>query len=95
MIIEKTPLYERQKSKLVKRNFLKRSVIDEAERLFESDHNNYKLRPHIIICKKDKNKVSLTIPNTSYRILYIKDNNIAYFEQILNHGKYDRVNKDC
>ena len=81
MRIEKTPLYERQKQKLIKKGYLKRDLIEKSEELFIDNPTNYKLRPHKIICKKNKNRVSLSILNTGYRILYTKDN--------------DRVNKDC
>ncbi len=95
MKIVKTNLYEKQKSKLIQRGQLSKEIIEETERLFERDPADYKLRPHKIVCKKDKRRRSITVVNTQYRILYTDNGDTAIFQQILNHNRYDRINKDC
>ena len=95
MKIIKTKLYERQKAKLTQKRHLPQSVIDETESIFQDDPTNHRLRPHKIICKKDKRRKSISVINTQYRILYTDNGDIAIFQQILNHKRYDRINKDC
>lgn len=97
MQIVKSPLYERQKEKLVAKKKLKLELINEAEALFAVDPINSALRPHNITCKKDKRRRSITVPKTDkkYRILYTDGGDTAYFQQILHHDDYDRVNQDC
>ena len=48
------------------------------------------------MCRRDKNKLSIrVIGNNGYRILRTTKNNIAIFQDIMNHDKYDRLTKDC
>jgi hypothetical protein len=93
--IVKLGLYERQKAKLIKKGQISKQAIEEAERLFQANPTDHRLRPHKIICKRDKRRRSITIPNTQYRILYTENKEEAIFQQILNHDRYDRINKDC
>ena len=49
-----------------------------------------------IVCRRDKNKKSIrVIGNDGFRILISIRNEIAYFQDIMNHDKYDRITKDC
>lgn len=95
MKIIKTSLYETQAAKLIKQQKLTADEIEDTEKLFLDNPVNYKLRPHKITCKKDKKRRSLTVINTSYRILYTNNGESAIFQQILSHRKYDRINKNC
>jgi len=93
--IIKTRLYEKQKTKLIQKGRLTHKIIEKTESLFEQDPYHYKLRPHKIICKKDKRRKSITVLNTQYRILLTDFGNFAIFQQIIDHNRYDRINKDC
>lgn len=95
MSIVKSKLYKKQKTKLINRHALSIDQIDETEQLFEADPLDHRLRPHKITCKKDKRRRSITIPGTSYRILYTDGDDKVLFQQILSHDDYDRINKDC
>ncbi len=97
MKIIKTSLYEAQAAKLIKRRLVSAESIDATEVTFIENPHDKNLRPHKITCKKDKRRQSLTVMNTNlaYRILYTDNGDEAIFQQILNHKKYDRVNKDC
>ena len=44
---------------------------------------------------KDKNRYSITIINTQYRILATICDNKAVFLMLVNHKTYDRINKNC
>jgi len=48
-----------------------------------------------ITCKKDKNRYSITVPSTQYRILMTILDDVAYLVALLNHKEYDKNNKDC
>jgi mRNA-degrading endonuclease YafQ of YafQ-DinJ toxin-antitoxin module len=87
--------FTRQVKKLHKKNILDEVLVKEAVELFMADPKDHRLRPHKIICKKDKHRFSLSIPNTPYRLLYTYKDNIVVFQYALNHSDYDRINKDC
>ena len=93
--IIKTKLYEKQKEKLVRKGQLPKDIIDKTEEIFQNNPLDHRLRPHKIICKKDKRRRSITVIHTQYRILYTDNGDVAIFQQILNHKRYDRINKDC
>ncbi len=95
MKIVKSKKYEREKEKLIKRGILSLGAIEKTEKIFENNPRDKRLRPHKIICKYDKKRFSLTIPNTQYRILYTDNGKIALFQRIINHDRYDMINKDC
>lgn len=95
MIINKSSKYTRDVQKLIKSNSLSLVKIEACEKLFEEDYKHISLRYHQIKCKKDKNRYSISIPNTQYRILATVIDNIAYFRTLLNHKSYDRINKNC
>lgn len=95
MIIEKTPRYYRTVKKIVKTHKLTTEEIEETERLFGENHLNPVLHYKDITCKKDKNRWSIRVPNTQYRILMTVLGDMAYFVALLNHRDYDKNNKDC
>ena len=55
-----------------------------------------KLNLKKIVCRRDKNKLSIRVLGSDgYRILLTTKNNIVIFQDIMNHDKYDRLTKDC
>jgi len=70
MEIDRLSRYERDVKKMVKKRKLTQKEIDDTEILFLKDKYIKSLRYHPITCKKDKQRHSLTIPNTQYRILF-------------------------
>lgn len=86
--------YERSKKKVSKTIGLKK--IEDTEKLFETDPTASKLEMKSIICKRDKNKKSIrVVGNDGYRILISQREDVYYFQDIMNHDKYDRLTKDC
>ena len=86
--------YERSKKKIAKRiDILK---IEQTENLFLDDPSHVKLELKSIVCRRDKNKKSIRVlGNEGFRILISIRDEIAYFQDIMDHDKYDRVTKDC
>jgi len=95
MKIDKSPRYKRTVKKILKSHTLTLEKIEECERLFEEDYKHLSLRYHQIRCKKDKNRYSITVPNTQYRILLSHFTDKVIFVALLNHKDYDKNNKDC
>jgi len=70
--------YVRSKKKVAKKISLK--TIEETEELFKIDPNSKKLNLKKIVCKRDKNKLSIRVlGNDGYRILLTTKNEIAIF----------------
>ena len=86
--------YERSKKKVAKRIDLQK--IEETETLFAEDHSHAKLGLKSIVCRRDKFKKSIRVlGNDGFRILISIRDEIAYFQDIMDHNKYDRLTKDC
>lgn len=86
--------YERSKKKVSAKIGLQK--ITETELLFKTDMDAAKLELKNIVCRRDKNKKSIRVlGNDGYRILISVKNDTAYFQDIMNHDKYDRMTKDC
>ena len=86
--------YQRSKQKVAKKIGL--ATIEATEVLFIKHPNHTKLQLKNIICKRDKQKQSIRVlGNSGYRILLTTKGEITYFQDIMNHDKYDRVTKDC
>jgi mRNA-degrading endonuclease HigB of HigAB toxin-antitoxin module len=86
--------YERSKKKIAKKINL--SLILETEELFQVDPSDIKLNLKNIVCKRDKHKQSIRVlGNDGYRILLTHKDEVVYFQDIMNHDKYDRLTKDC
>ncbi len=95
MIIKKSKDYERTFKRVTKRHILSEETIDTAIELFTIDNSNYQLQFKKIRCKHDKNRHSIRIPNTQYRILISIDNDVAVLQCICDHDEYDMRNKRC
>ena len=86
--------YERSKKKVAKRIDLQK--IQQTETLFKNDSSHYKLELKSIVCRRDKYKKSIRVlGNEGFRILISIRGDIAYFQDIMDHNKYDRMTKDC
>lgn len=95
MQIEKENFYIRDKNKLIAKNHLLDELIEETENLFRENPKDKRLRLHKIQCKHDKNRYSITIIHTQYRILATICQELAIFIKLVNHKTYDRINKNC
>jgi len=86
--------YKKSKKKISKKIPL--SLIDETEELYRNNPSHSKLNLKNIICKRDKQKQSIRVlGNDGYRILLTHKAETTYFQDIMNHDKYDRLTKDC
>ncbi|KIM06437.1 MAG: hypothetical protein KU28_08195 [Sulfurovum sp. PC08-66] len=95
MNIEKSKDYERTFKRITKRYILTCENIESAIELFKTDSSNQKLQFKKIQCKHDKNRHSMRIPNTQYRILISIDENVAVLQCICDHDEYSMRNKRC
>ena len=95
MQIDKTPRYIRSVKKIIKSHKLTQNEIDEVENIFETNPYNPSLHFKPIVCKKDKYRYSIRVPNSQYRILVTLLDDIAYLVVLVNHIDYDKNNKDC
>ncbi len=86
--------YERSKKKVAKKISL--ALIVKTEELYKTDPSHIKLNLKNIVCKRDKHKQSIRVlGNDGYRILLTHKDDVVYFQDIMNHDKYDRLTKDC
>jgi hypothetical protein len=69
MEIIKTSQYLRTKKQLIKKHVLSKSEIENTLDLFEEDPSHPSLNYKKMTCKKDKERYSIRIPGTQYRIL--------------------------
>ncbi|MBU1666936.1 hypothetical protein KKC13_00835 [bacterium] len=95
MTIEKLPRFLRDVKKITKKRLLTLEQIENTEKLFLENREDKSLRYHDIKCKKDKNRWSITVPNTAYRILVTDLGDVVKFLTLLDHDSYDRINKNC
>ena len=94
MSLEFDVKYERSKKKVAKKISL--ALIEETEELYKTNPSHTKLNLKNVVCKRDKYKQSILIlGNDGYRILLTHKDDIVYFQDIMNHDKYDRLTKDC
>jgi hypothetical protein len=86
--------YNRSKSKIAKKIGVTKIV--ETEELFNIDPSHKKLNLKNITCRRDKQKQSIRVlGNDGFRILLTRKDETIYFQDIMNHNKYDRLTKDC
>ena len=86
--------YERNKKKIAKKISL--ALIVETEALYQTEPYHTKLNLKNIVCKRDKHKQSIRVlGNDGYRILLTYKDDTVYFQDIMNHDKYDRLTKNC
>jgi len=95
MTIIETKQYLRTKKKILKRFILKDEEIEETLTLFHENPKNISLQYKKMTCKKDKNRYSIRILNTQYRILMTVEDDSAMLACICDHDDYDMRNKGC
>ena len=95
MEIVETTQYNRTKKKILKRFILREEQIEETLALFIENPKEPSLHYKKMICKKDKNRYSIRVPNTQYRILMTVESDIAILACVCDHDDYDKRNKGC
>jgi len=69
--------------------------IDFTIKLLKTDESNPTLHFKKITCKTDKNRYSVRVINTQYRILMTVFDGYAELFCVCNHDTYDRYNDNC
>lgn len=95
MTIEYSKDYLRTLKRITKKRTLSSTLIDNAIELYLQDSTDIRLQFKPIKCKRDKNRHSIRIPNTQYRILMSITNDISLLVCICDHDDYDLRNKNC
>lgn len=95
LILTETTQYVRTKKKLLKKHSLSSESIEFTLSLFKDNRLNPILHYKKINCKKDKNRFSIRIQNSQYRILMTMNNDQIFLVCICDHDDYDARNKDC
>jgi plasmid maintenance system killer protein len=95
MTITETTQYIRTKKKILKRFILKKEQIETTLALFQKNPNELSLHYKKMSCKKDKNRYSIRVLNTQYRILMTVENDNALLACVCDHDDYDMRNKGC
>ena len=95
MTIVETTQYKRTKKKIVKKFILKEEEIEETLTLFQENQNDPLLHYKKMTCKKDKNRYSIRVSNTQYRILMTVVEREAILACICDHDDYDMRNRGC
>jgi len=90
-----TVQYLRTKKKLLKKHALSENDIDITLDLFKENKEHLSLHYKKMICKKDKDRYSIRVLNTQYRILMTILNDEAFLVCVCSHSDYDRINKNC
>ena len=85
--------FDRTKKKYLKNSSSNAKILEEVIAIFKEDPQKLEYKP--IRCKKDKNRYSIRIFNTGYRILLSSLPNSFVFRCICNHNEYDRRNRGC
>lgn len=86
MVIKRLSKYTRDVKKLTKAHKLTTEQIEATEQLFAQDPHHSSLRLHKIVCKKDKDRYSITVPSTQYRILITKLNDSTSLNTLVDRS---------
>ena len=92
MTITETTQYIRTKKKILKRFILKKEQIETTLALFQKNPNELSLHYKKMSCKKDKNRYSIRVLNTQYRILMTVEGDNTLLACVCDH---DMRNKGC
>lgn len=95
MEIIKTSQYLRTKKQLIKKYALSKTEIESALALFKKDPHHASLHYKKMTCRKDKDRYSIRILGTQYRILMNITSDTVYLVCVCSHDEYDRRNKGC
>jgi len=95
MTIIETTQYARTKKKILKKYILSQEQIDTTLTLFQENQEDPTLHYKKMTCKKDKNRYSIRVLNTQYRILITVLEEEVLLVCICDHDDYDARNKGC
>jgi mRNA-degrading endonuclease YafQ of YafQ-DinJ toxin-antitoxin module len=95
MHIEYTRDFIRTRKRITKKHTLSHKAIDNAITLYIENKTDPKLQFKKIQCKRDKNRHSIRIPNTQYRILMSVIKDLTVLQCICDHDEYNMRNKKC
>jgi len=95
MTIVETTQYQRTKKKILKKYILTQEQIDTTLTLFQENKEDPSLHYKKMTCKKDKNRYSIRILNTQYRVLMTISDDEVLLVCICDHDDYDARNKGC
>ena len=95
MTIEETTQYKRTKKKLLKKHVINEDNIKDTLLKFQTDSQDPSLHYKKMTCKKDKDRYSIRVLNTQYRILMTVLDDKAILVCICDHDEYDLRNKNC
>ena len=95
MTIEHSKDYLRTLKRITKKRTLSSALIDSEIDLYLKDKTDKRLQFKHITCKRDKNRHSIRIPSTQYRILMSITNDISLLVCICDHDDYNYRNKNC
>ena len=87
MEIIETSQYLRTKKQLIKKHTLSKLEIDTALECFAKDPYHPSLHYKKMTCKKDKERYSMRIPNTQYRILMNVYSETVYLVCVCSHDE--------
>ncbi len=85
MQLVKTSQFLRTQKFITKKHIPSQNDIDKTLKLFTSDPHNKSLHYKKMNCKKDKNRYSIRILNTQYRILLNIEDDTAYLICVCSH----------
>lgn len=91
----RNPKFERDCKRFTSKRILTQAQIDETIDVYLTDPVDHRIRLHNIACKHDKNRKSITVIGTQYRILLTIEKSVPVFVRLVDHNEYDRLNKDC
>jgi plasmid maintenance system killer protein len=95
MTIEETTQYKRTKKRLLKKHVLSDADIENTLTIFETTTEEPLLQYKKMTCKKDKDRYSIRVINTQYRILMTCIDDLVILVCICDHDDYDYRNKHC
>ncbi|CAA6817315.1 MAG: Unknown protein [uncultured Sulfurovum sp.] len=95
MTIEETTQYKRTKKRLIKKHVMSEDEIENTLVKFQENIQEPSLHYKKMTCKKDKDRYSIRVLNTQYRILMTVIENTAILVCICDHDEYDLRNKNC
>ncbi len=95
MYIEYSKEYLRSLKRISKRRILSESAINATLESFKKNPYDNRLNFKKINCKRDKNRHSIRVLNTQYRILLSVIDDFAVLICICDHDDYDLRNKSC